>query len=111
MKKNCPSCQGSGWFGMECYNDKCYKVICSRCRGKRKLDWIEIITGVQFGDGPLNVRLITSKLSPDNYLLKDPFVAYFIQVEFFNPTLSYDQQFKYLSSIINFMGGVPIAGL
>ena len=99
MKENCPKCQGNGWFGIECYDNKYYKVICSRCRGKRKLDWLEIITGVQFGDGPLNIRLTTSKLPKDNYLLQVPSMIYFIQKEFFNPGITYADQFKYLRGL------------
>jgi hypothetical protein len=100
MKENCPNCQGKGWKGFTYHSDKCYKAICHRCCGKKKLDWIEIITGVRFGGGPLNIRRITNKLSKDNYSLIVPGALYFIQKEFFNPEISYADQFKYLSMII-----------
>jgi hypothetical protein len=99
MKVNCPECLGKGYNGIAYYSEKYYKIVCSKCLGKRKLDWIEIITTPKFEMITLNINLIMNNLPPSNYLLKMPGIIYFIQKEFFKPHLSYNEQFNYLSMI------------
>jgi len=105
MKEKCPRCQGKGWDELVCYSERCYKVICAKCYGKKKLDWIEMITKVKDYTGPLQIVKIMSKLQKDDYLLEVPGASYFIYKGFFNPHLSYTEQFKYLRMIVTWNYG------
>jgi len=102
MEENCPECLGNGWVKKvkQIRNGKYYKLICNKCYGKKKLDWIEMITGVQLADIILATIIIEEQHQPDNYIIESPGADYYIGEEFFNPDLDTNEKFKHFTMTV-----------
>lgn len=95
MSENCPACQGKGWVGLIKEGERVYKLICCRCYGKKKLDWIEMIVGIDFYNNPIIPATHLEKNYPaDNYLIQTIDTSYYINKEFFNSELSIEEKYK-----------------
>lgn len=46
-EKLCPKCKGKGRTRVFYFHDHCDSLMCNKCYGKGKLDWVEQIVGVK----------------------------------------------------------------
>ncbi len=97
MSKNCPSCQGKGWVGLINQGKRSYKLICRRCYGKKKLDWIEMILGIDFKINPMIPATHLQDYHPDNYIIQTMDMSCYINEEFFNLDLDIQDRYKHFT--------------
>lgn len=81
-KMPCSKCNGNGTVETLLYSSKEFKIICPKCVGKRKIDWIQSITGIKLDVLELLLRLY-KKFIPDNYVFVFGGTAYFVRQKFF----------------------------
>ena len=96
MSENCPDCQGKGWVGFINRGKKVYKLICCKCYGKKKLDWIEMILGINFSANPIiPATHLLKDYQADNYIIQTVDTSYYIDEEYFNLDLNIHDRSKH----------------
>lgn len=115
MKDNCPKCSGFGYVGHLQHKLLWYKIVCPRCHGKRKLDWIErALPPVQSdfmkgkpGHDALTISFSIKKhMPPDDYTFVFGGTTYFMKEAFF-VTRNVHEQWKNLIMNLQFMKENP----
>jgi hypothetical protein len=84
----CTKCNGDGNVGIVRYNNRKYKILCPKCLGTKKLDWIQQTRVLKRQrDAIIIIIFIEKYILPDDYTFVYGGTAYFINKEFFGSVI------------------------
>ena len=91
----CKKCDGFGFVKVVMMEGRKFFIICDRCYGRRQIDWVSAIFGINFDDAFTFIAELQKNLFPGNFIMYAPGRNYIIKREFFYET-DIKEKYKYL---------------